>query len=138
MNARALAAIAASAALLAASGCAVVQRQMAADSGQILAEAGFEKRSLNEPGLPPRQLVERAGSYRFADPDYCRCMYVGGAQEYAALQRLRAERIAEHEWIRSRTIASLSIDPRLWGPWKPQGLDLENAPVAAGTAAQGR
>src|SRR5687768_2325754 len=80
------------------SGCAAIQALEAADSEEILAEAGFHRQSLDHPGLPSRQLVAQAGMYKFADPDFCVCMYIGGDKEYAELQRLRAERIAERDW----------------------------------------
>ncbi len=100
-----------------------VQGRVAADSEEILAQAGFESEPLDEPGLPSRRLVEQAGVYKFADPDFCRCVYVGGAKEHAELQRLRAERLAEREWISGRMI-STHIDRAIWRPWKPEGLDV--------------
>jgi len=117
-------------AILALAGCAAIQGQGAADSEEILAQAGFQRHPLGEPGLPARHLVEDAGAYKFADPDFCRCVYVGGAKEYAELQRLRAERRAEHEWILRRTVAGNSVDPLAWGPWNPEGLDVITAPIA--------
>lgn len=71
------------------------------------------------------------GSYKFADPDFCRCVYVGGAAEYAELQELRAARIAEREWILSRSSAQgAPADRTLWSAWKPAGLDAIKAPIA--------
>jgi len=121
--------------LLALSGCALIEGQTAADSEEILAQAGFQRHPLDEPGLPSRHLVEAAGSYKFADPDFCRCVYVGGAAEYAELQRLRAGRQAERAWIMGRTSSSTSLDLTLWGAWMPQGLDVVKAPVAAGNVS---
>ena len=112
-------------------GCSAMQEHVALDTEQLLAQAGFVPQPLEAAGLPARQLVEQAGSYRFADPDFCRCVYVGGASEYAALQSLRAARIAEREWIMSRGPAYAgAADPTVWSAWKPEGLDLERAPVA--------
>jgi hypothetical protein len=104
-------------------GCAAIQGRVAADSQEILAQAGFERQPLDEPGLPSRQLVEQAGVYKFADPDFCRCVYVGGAEEHAEQQRLRAERLAEREWIVGRGPTG-TVDRTTWGPWKPEGLDV--------------
>jgi hypothetical protein len=118
-------------ALFALPGCALVESQVAADSEEILAQAGFQRHPLDEPGLPSRHLVEAAGSYKFADPDFCRCVYVGGAAEYAELQELRARRIAEREWILSRSsVQGGPADRALWSAWKPAGLDAINAPIA--------
>lgn len=112
-------------AALALPGCAFVQGQVAADSEAILAQAGFQRYPLDEPGLPSRQLVEDAGTYEFADPDFCRCVYTGGAKEYAELQRLRAARLAERQWLQGRMAAGTSFDDQvLWGAWNPEGLDV--------------
>ena len=116
---------------IALAGCTVMQERVALDSEQLLAQAGFVPQPLEAAGLPARQLVQQGGSYRFADPDFCRCVYVGGASEYAALQSLRAARIAEREWVLSHGPAYTAAgDPAVWGAWKPEGLDLERAPVA--------
>ena len=112
-------------------GCAAVQERAALDSEQLLAEAGFRRERLTDTALPDRQLVESAGAYKFADAKFCACVYVGGPEEYAALQRLRAARIAEREWVLSHGPAYTAAgDPAVWGAWKPEGLDLERAPVA--------
>jgi hypothetical protein len=116
---------------IALAGCTAMQGQMAADSEQILAEAGFQRQPFDEPGLPARRLVLDGVSYKFADPDYCRCTYVGGAKEYAELQRLRAQRIADHDWYIRRTNAAHHPDPNAWAAWRPEGLDAVTAPVAA-------
>lgn len=111
-------------------GCAWVEGQVAADSEEILVQAGFQRHPLDEPGLPARHLVEAGGSYKFADPDFCRCVYVGGAAEYTELQRLRAERIAERESVLRRASYGNTYSPVVWGAWRPEGLDVIKAPVA--------
>ena len=116
-------------------GCASIHNQMAADSEDILAEAGFQRAPLDVPGLPARQLVQTGATYTFADPDFCRCMYVGGADEYAKLQRLRAERIAERDWAMRHSVYGNASSPLQWGPWKPEGLDVVAAPSGAQSAA---
>jgi hypothetical protein len=122
-------------ALAALAGCALVEGQVAADSEELLAQAGFQRHPLEEPGLPARHLVEAGGSYKFADPDFCRCVYVGGAAEYAELQRLRAERIAEREFVLRRASFGNTYSPVVWGAWNPEGLDVIKAPVAGGTVS---
>ena len=110
-------------------GCAAIESRNASDSEEILAQAGFEREPLDEAGLPARQLVETAGTYRFADPDFCRCVYVGGAKEYAELQRLREERIAERDWALRHASHGNTYSPMVWGAWKPEGLDTIKAPI---------
>ena len=116
---------------LALAGCSAIQERAALDSEELLAQAGFRREPLTETGLPDRQLVESAGAYKFADAKFCACVYVGGPNEYAALQRLRSERIAEREWIMSRgSVHGAAVDHTAWSAWKPEGLDLVPAPVA--------
>lgn len=81
--------------------------------------------------MPERQRVAHGGTYKFADPKFCACVYVGGANEYAALQKLRADRIAERERILGRSsVQGAPADRALWSAWKPEGLDAVPAPVA--------
>ena len=116
---------------LALAGCSAIQERAALDSEELLAEAGFRREPLTDTALPDRQLVESAGAYKFADAKFCACVYVGGANEYAALQRLRAERMAEREWIMSRgSVHGAAVDRTAWSAWKPEGLDLMPASVA--------
>jgi len=126
------------AAILALSGCAAIQGQMAGDSENILAEAGFTKQPQSAAQgatragggtLPARQLtaVTENGNaaYEFYDPQFCQCVYVGGPNEYAKLQELRSARVAEHaQNLRMWNVQANTPDPNLWGPWKPEGLDL--------------
>lgn len=116
-------------------GCAAIRNQTAADSEEILAQAGFQRAPLDAPGLPARQLVQTDANYTFADPDFCQCMYVGGAAEYAELQRLRAERIAERDWAMRHSLYGNANSPLQWGPWKPEGLDVIAAPTGTPAAA---
>ena len=110
-------------------GCAAIDGRVAADSEEILAQAGFQREPLEGPGLPARQLVQAGASYRFADPDFCHCVYVGGTKEYAELQRLRAERIAERDWAVRHASYGSAHSPLVWGAWKPEGLDVIKAPI---------
>jgi len=79
------------------SGCAALEAQQAADSEQMLAEAGFHKTAMSPlKTLPERQLVALGKGedrwYEFVDRGFCRCSYVGYDKSYAALQELRAGR----------------------------------------------
>ena len=133
--------VALAAALIALSGCAAIQGQSASDSVQILAQAGFRREPAPErsaqgatgrsgQGLKLRQLTAATENgeprYEFYDPDFCRCVYVGGANEHARLQQLRAARINErNQALRAWNPSANSPDPAVWGAWNPQGLDLK-------------
>lgn len=112
-------------------GCSVIQGRTAADSEEILAQAGFQREPLDGPGLPARQLVQSGAGYSFADPEFCKCVYVGGEKEYAELQRLRAARTADRSWALQHSGYGNTWSPIVTGAWNPQGLDVIRAPVAA-------
>jgi hypothetical protein len=128
--------VALAAALIALSGCSVLQKQSASDSEQILEQAGFRREpsaqgaaGSSQQGTKVRQLSAAsengAPRYEFYDPDFCRCVYVGGAGEYAELQRLRAARVAEHNRaLRAWNPSANSPDSAVWDAWMPEGLDL--------------
>jgi hypothetical protein len=105
-------------------GCSAIEARTAADSEEILAQAGFRREPLAGPGLPARQLVRSGSTYSFADPEFCKCVYVGGEKEYAELQRLRAERIAERDWALRHSSLGNTYSPSVWSSWKPEGLDV--------------
>ena len=100
-------------------GCETLRRLQTRDAEELLTAAGFRKqlidaadpKSLEAP--PPYRLVRRTKDgtlqYTYADPDNCRCVYLGGAKEYAEYQRLLTERrAAEDVWDRNS-----------WGPQSP-------------------
>jgi hypothetical protein len=80
---------------------------MAGDTESRLQKAGFRAVPADTPQkmahlrtLPDRRLVSRTHQgqsyYVYADPDYCKCMYVGRAKQYQAYQQLaKQERAAE-------------------------------------------
>ena len=92
-------------------GCATIQRSEARSTEEMLAAAGFVMR----PGdtaerqerlatRPPYRLESHtkdgAVVYTYADPDGCKCLYVGGPKEYSEYQHLRLQRqmAADEAW----------------------------------------
>ena len=98
-------------ALIAIGGCATIRWHKAVETEHALAAAGFVMKLDDRPDKlanlrtqPPRRLVpqERDGRvyYTYADPDACRCLYVGIEARYQAYQRYTiAKRIADEELI---------------------------------------
>jgi hypothetical protein len=91
-------------------GCAAFRGSDEPTTEQLLATAGFRVTTAETPAqlaslnsLPPRVLVSQPKDdhfvYSYADPDSCRCIYVGGPEEYSAYQRLSLEKRLEHERI---------------------------------------
>jgi hypothetical protein len=91
-------------------GCATVRQSQARNTGQLLAAAGFTMqfadtaaRQQHLDAMPPYRLLSRtrngAVEYTYADPKDCRCVYVGGSQEYVRYQDLAARRQAAREQL---------------------------------------
>jgi hypothetical protein len=105
-------------------GCATIRGAQARSTGALLAAAGFEQHRIDAAEIdradvtPPYQLVSRtrngALQYSYADLDGCRCVYIGGATEYAQYRRLAAERRLDEERWRA---AEDAWDRDSWGPW---------------------
>ncbi len=105
--------------LLALSGCATVRQREAADTERLLTAAGFQQQLADSPErmahlrtMPALRIVARDKdgevTYTFADPESCRCLYVGGAEEYAKYQRLARQQ---------EVIREVGSEWRPWGPW---------------------
>ena len=88
----------------------------------MLAAAGFSAKPANTlarlanlDSMPPRKLIAQVREgrpvYSYADPDNCRCLYVGGPKEYTAFQRLSLD----HPLADDDCIEVMDFD--LWGPW---------------------
>jgi len=103
-------------------GCATVRGLEARDTEKLLAAAGFKPQPIDAAGTdvagatPAYQLVGRLKDgilqYSFADPDRCRCRYVGGSSEYAEYGRLATERrLDEKRW----RAAEDAWDRNSWG-----------------------
>ncbi len=111
-------------------GCAAIERQEAADTEKLLAAAGFQMRPADSAerrqhlaNMPPLRIVaHRAGAetvYTYADPQNCRCLYVGGAKAYAEYRPLEvSEEIARDMSAASMNAASMNWD--VWGSWDPR------------------
>jgi uncharacterized protein YceK len=103
-------------------GCATIRRAQARDAEQLLAAAGFRmeradtaERQQQLAAMPAYRLLDHPKGdgfeYTYADPTNCQCVYVGGAKEYSAYQRLLTERQIAQERIWAEQ------DAFGWGPW---------------------
>jgi len=117
-------------AMVALAGCATIRRHEALDTEQVLAAAGFHMKLGDTPeklasleALPPRRLVpqERDGRvyYVYADPEACRCLYVGTEPQYQEYQRLALQkRLADEELMAAQDyVSGATVNWGLWGPW---------------------
>jgi hypothetical protein len=88
-------------------GCATIRGLQARDTEELLTAAGFKKQLVDAADTkpldagPPYRLVSRTKDgtvqYTYADPDNCRCVYLGGSKEYAEYRRLATERRLDDE-----------------------------------------
>lgn len=81
-----------------------MRQRDAASTEELLAAAGFEMQPADTPerladlkSMPSRKLVARSTDgkvvYTYADPEWCRCVYVGGPEEYSAYRRLTLRQV---------------------------------------------
>jgi hypothetical protein len=109
---------------LSVTGCAAIRAHQTAETEQILAAAGFQVEPADTPEklahlqtLTPRKVVRdtRDGQpeYVYADPERCKCVYVGDEKRYQRYQELSLQKqIADEQLSEERTY---------WGPWGPWG-----------------
>jgi len=115
--------------VIALGGCATIQRHATLHTEQFLAAAGFVMKLGDTPeklaslqALKPRTLVpqEREGRlyYVYADPEACRCLYVGTEAQYQEYQRLvLAQRRADEELMAAQNNLSATLNWGIWDPW---------------------
>src|SRR3989441_8233831 len=110
-------------------GCATIRRSEAHSTEELLAAAGFVMRPADTAerqqriaARPPYRLESHTKDgkvvYTYADPDGCKCLYVGGPKEYSEYQQLRLQRqiAADEAWGGQAG----QMDRDLWGPgWRP-------------------
>jgi hypothetical protein len=89
-------------------GCTAIRRDRAPETTKLLTQAGFKTLPADTPAkmarlnaLTPYTVVpwtRKSGVtvHAYADPDMCKCVYVGSAKQYATYKRLlSAEEAAE-------------------------------------------
>ena len=96
-------------------GCTAIRRDRAPETTSLLIQAGFKTLPADTPermaklkALTPYKVVQwtrksGATAYAYADPDLCKCVYVGSPKQYAKYgQLLSAQEAAEIDRRRSR------------------------------------
>jgi hypothetical protein len=120
-----------SALLVAASvcGCASLREAEVREVEDMLAAAGFTMKPADTAdklvdvgNLPRRQfaVIRRDGEpyYVFADPDVCRCVWVGDQHQYSRFQQLRLQkRIADEQLMAAQAWRDAAFRWSVWGPW---------------------
>jgi hypothetical protein len=95
----------------------------------LLAAAGFTMRPADTPEklahlrtMPVRTIISRSKSdqlvFTYADPDYCKCLWVGNGRQYNAYQRLAEQRqVAQMRLMAAEEAEMASMNWGMWGPW---------------------
>ena len=105
-------------------GCAAVLAHQTAETEQVLAAAGFQVQPADTPGkvahlqtLTPKKVARylRDGQpqYVYADPETCRCLYVGDEKRYQRYQELSLQKQLNDE----RMSAARQNYWGIFGPW---------------------
>ena len=126
---RTTAAVLALATMLPLGGCATMRAQQAQQTEDLLAAAGFRVKPADTPEklahlktLPPYKVQTRTREgnvvYSYADPDNCKCLYVGCPKEYQEYKRLEVQKqIADEQRMTAEDAEMASMNWGLWGPW---------------------
>ena len=104
-------------------GCAGLQAADTRSAERALTAAGFEARPADTSeklthlqSLPPRKVLvqERDGQrqYVYADPASCRCLYVGGEEQYRRLRQQQQVAVDRFFAVEG------TDDTRDWGAWQ--------------------
>jgi hypothetical protein len=114
---------------LSVTGCAAIRAHQTVETEQVLAAAGFQVKPADTPEklahlqtLTPRKVVRytRDGQpqYVYADPETCKCLYVGDEQRYQKYQELSLQKqIADEQMSAAQSNWDASINWGAWGPW---------------------
>jgi hypothetical protein len=114
---------------LSVTGCAAIRAHQTVETEQVLAAAGFQVKPADTPEklahlqtLTPRKFERntRDGQpqYVYADPETCKCLYVGDEQRYQKYQVLSLQKqIADEQMSAAQTNWDASINWGAWGPW---------------------
>jgi len=111
-------------------GCAAIGQQEAADTEKQLAAAGFRtvladsaERRNELAGMPPFELVARRQGpktvYTYADPQSCRCLYVGGPAAYERYRQFEVSEDIARDMATASTNSAATNFP-VWASWDPQ------------------
>jgi hypothetical protein len=110
-------------------GCTYFRKQDADKTEATLAAAGFRMKPADTPKrqaalsqLPVRKLVSRVHDgkvfYFYADPDFCKCLYVGSEAEYSKYRQLAIQqKIAQEQVDAAEMNEDAMMDWGMWGPF---------------------
>ncbi len=114
-----------------ASGCAAIRKDEAQQDENLLFAAGFKAKPADSPAklaqlkaLPPLKMEVRSRDgqvgYSYADPYNCKCLYVGGPQQYQEYRKLAVkQQIAMDQMEAADAEEDAALDWGMWGGFGP-------------------
>jgi hypothetical protein len=114
--------------VVASGGCTYAAKQDAQSTENLLAAAGFTMKPADTPeklshlqSMPARKIVTHTRNnqlvFTYADPEFCKCLWVGNARQYNEYQRLSTQKqVAQMQLVASE---EAEMAPMRWGMWGP-------------------
>lgn len=110
-------------------GCTTVRQLESQQTEDLLAAAGFKVKPADTPekldhlkSFPAYKMQTRTKDsnivYTYADPNNCKCLYVGTPKEYQEYKRLEVQQqIAENQRMAAEDAEWAAMNWGVWGPW---------------------
>lgn len=111
-----------------ASGCAAIRKSDVDTQEQLLSAAGFQMKLADTPqkvahlqGMTSQKLVPHTKDgklyYVYADPEFCKCLFVGNEPAYQKYQQLALQQKLSQERLNA---AAMNENAAMnWGMWGP-------------------
>jgi len=118
-------------AVASAAGCAAIRKDEAQSTENLLVAAGFQPKPADTPDKLAQLKAQPAlkmtlhskdgqVGYSYADPYNCKCLYVGGPEQYAKYQKLAVkQQIAQDQMAAAEAEEDASLDWGMWGGFGP-------------------
>ena len=112
-----------------ASGCAAIRKSDVDTQEQLLSAAGFQMKLADTPQklahlqtLTSQKLVPHTKDgklyYVYADPEYCKCLFVGNPPAYQKYQQLAVQQKLDQERLNAAAMnENAAMNWGLWGPF---------------------
>jgi len=115
--------------IVVASGCAAMRKSEVDTQEQLLSAAGFQMKLADSPAklthlqtLTSQKLVPHTKDgklyYVYADPEFCKCMYVGNDAAYQKYQDLALKEKLSQERLNAAAMnENAAMNWGMWGPY---------------------
>ena len=117
--------------LLAAGGCAAIEKTNTVEEERMLAAAGFQMKLADTPermkklaAMKQRKFIkvpygDGTVRYVWADAEFCKCIYAGTEAAYGRYWKLAMNQAIAADEAQAAMASDLYGDSAAWGPWGP-------------------